>query len=194
MSEVCVTWSIGFRAPTNQELLETWLDDVRDSISVAGRVTDEVRDQSRMSLKPTNSTNHAAIASALSSQVADTISRAIATTLTPRALAEFTGRYFTQAKSHVVFDLPEKELLQAAFIKRACKDGLVLDLRTRMLHDQSTIYVNGDMFVVDKKGHTLFAQFANSRVLDSDILKSATSDAVEALYAQWVRGYWHFYN
>lgn len=35
-SDDCVTWSIGFRAPSNQEMLEAWLDDARDTLKTGG--------------------------------------------------------------------------------------------------------------------------------------------------------------
>jgi 50S ribosomal protein L16 3-hydroxylase len=179
----CVTWSVGFRAPSHQELLEAWLDDLRDTLQIDGRAQDKKR-------KPTNQNNHAAIDAELRTKVQQVLTTAITPQLSDAAFKSFTGRYLSQAKSHVTFDAPDEKLSPTQFSKRAIKDGRTLDLRSRMLYDDEAIYINGERLQLNP--HALFVQFANTRQLDSTTLKSASSKVFEALYAQWARGYWQF--
>jgi 50S ribosomal protein L16 3-hydroxylase len=179
----CVTWSVGFRAPSHQELLEAWLDDLRDTLQIAGRAQDKKR-------VATNKTNHAAIEASLVANIQEVLTTAVTPQLSNAAFKNFTGRYLSLAKSHVTFEAPNEKLSLAQFTKRASQDGLTLDLRSRMLYDDAAIYINGERLVIHP--HALFVQFANTRQLEAKTLKSLSSGTLEALYAQWARGYWQF--
>ena len=54
-------------------------------------------------------------------------------------IRRFTGCYLTEPKSHVVFDPPDTPLALNVFIKLALRHGLELDLKTRMLYDNTNI-------------------------------------------------------
>ena len=152
-------------------------------MQIAGRAQDKKR-------VATNETNHAAIEASLVANIQGVLTSAITPQLSPVAFKNFTGRYLSLAKSHVTFEAPDQKLSLAQFIKRASQDGLTLDLRSRMLYDDEAIYINGEQLVLNP--HALFVQFANTRQLEAKILKSLSSGALEALYAQWARGYWQF--
>lgn len=179
----CVTWSIGFRAPSHQELLEAWLDDLRDSLQITGRAQDKER-------AATNQSNHATIDAEIQTSIQNLLTTIITPQLSAPAFKSFTGRYLSQAKSHVTFEAPDDKLSLIQFRKRALQDGLTLDLRSRMLYDDEAIYLNGERLVLNP--HQLFVAFANSRQLAAEKLKSLSSDAFEALYVHWARGYWQF--
>jgi 50S ribosomal protein L16 3-hydroxylase len=179
----CVTWSVGFRAPSHQELLEAWLDDLRDTMQIAGRAQDKKR-------AATNEANHAAIEASLVDSVKNVLTTAMRPQLSDAAFKSFTGRYLSQAKSHVNFEAPDKKLSLNQFTKRVCQDGLTLDLRSRMLYDDEATYINGERLMFEH--HALFIDFANTRQLKAKTLKSLPGGVFEQLYAQWARGYWQF--
>jgi 50S ribosomal protein L16 3-hydroxylase len=110
------------------------------------------------------------------------------------AIYRFTTLYLTQPKSHVTFFQPDIKLTVAAFIKRMMKQGLMLNLRTRMLYDEDFVYVNGDTLTMPDDSRVLFQQFANTRYISPQATKSLSGKAFESLYAFWLRGYWHLAN
>lgn len=183
----CVTWSIGFRAPSNQELLDAFVDDLRDNLKVDGRLIDAKR-------VATNVNNHAEVDPQMRAAFQQTLSTTLGSAISKASLDQFTGRYLTEPKSHVDFLPPEKMMTLANFTKRALKKGLALDLRSRMLYDDVHAYVNGEKIEVAKKDRAIFSEFANTRYASPETMKSASSKAFEAFHAHWARGYWHLAN
>ena len=133
-SDDCVTWSIGFRAPTYQELLDAYLDDLRDTLTVGGRYADRQRSAV---------TQPARIDSTLRNDWSESLRSSIGGALRPASLAHFVGRYLTQPKSHVEFAPPERRTSAAVFCRRALQHGIRLDLRSRMMFDATQFYLNG---------------------------------------------------
>jgi 50S ribosomal protein L16 3-hydroxylase len=74
------------------------------------------------------------------------------------------------------------------------KQGLIFDLRTRMLYDEDYVYVNGDKLTIPYDDVMLFQQFANTRYISPKAAKPLSGGAFESLYAFWLRGYWHLAN
>ncbi len=177
----CVTWSIGFRSPSNQELLDAYLDDLRDRLKIDGRYADNKR-------RATGQHNHAGIDSLLQKAFGGTISAAITAAIKPTELNAFVGRFLSQPKSHVTFEPPPARTF-ANFKRMAVSTGIELDLRSRMLFDRSNLYINGEVLPVDKADRALFAALANSRRLPPTLLSTATPGALEVLYQQWRRGH-----
>jgi 50S ribosomal protein L16 3-hydroxylase len=189
----CVTWSIGFRAPSDQEILEAFIDDLRDGI----RITDRFADRKRVA---TTVNNHALVDVQMRNHFQRTLGGFMKHAISSDAIYRFTTLYLTQPKSHVTFFQPDIKLTVAAFIKRMMKQGLMLNLRTRMLYDEDFVYVNGDMLAIPYDDVLLFQQFANTRYISPEAAKSASDSsgtsgrAFESLYAFWLRGYWHLAN
>ncbi len=177
----CVTWSIGFRSPSNQELLDAYLDDLRDRLKIDGRYADKKR-------RATGPHNHAGIDSMLQMAFGGTISAAIAAAIKPAKLNAFVGRFLSQPKSHVTFEPPPASTF-ANFRRQALLSGIALDLRSRMLFDRLSFYINGEKLPVEKADRALFAVLANSRHLTPAVLRSASTSAFNTIYQQWQRGH-----
>src|SRR6478609_2928336 len=108
----CLTWSIGFRAPSDQELAHAFLDHLRDTVSLAGHYGDAgAAPTARPGELPAAMVAHA--------------EQALAGIRWNRAaIRDFCGRFLTEPKANVFFDPPARSLTPAAFRRRASRAGI----------------------------------------------------------------------
>src|SRR5215470_7389019 len=123
--DACTTYSIGFRAPTAQELGASFLDWLRDSLELEGRYRDPAR---ALSGAP------ARIGRDVQAYAADVLSQL---RWDARSIACFVGSHLTEPKPTVAFAPPRPQLSLAAFARRASRAGVRLDSRTQLLYDAS---------------------------------------------------------
>ena len=133
-TDTCTTYSIGFRAPSAQELVHAFLVHLQDSLLIDGRYADP-----NLSLQK----HPAEIGHAMQKQIETMIARI---KWAHADVAQFTGCYLTEPKPDVFFDAPEQELSLSAFGKLASKHGVALDLKTRMLFTGAEFFINGEAF------------------------------------------------
>ncbi|HWD16352.1 MAG TPA: cupin domain-containing protein, partial [Casimicrobiaceae bacterium] len=127
----CVTYSIGFRAPTYQALAEAFLDHLRDTVHVDGRYADR-------HLRPTK--RPARIDATMQRKVARALA---AIRWDADDVARFLGRHLTEPKPDVVFT-PRPAPSRARFAQRIGRAGVRLDPRVHLLYDAVRYYLNGD--------------------------------------------------
>jgi 50S ribosomal protein L16 3-hydroxylase len=128
----CLTYSIGFRAPTFQELLEPWLADFADHAAVSGRYADR-------GLRPTR--RPAALPAGMVGRIHDSLrNRRPARRDTQR----FLLRYLTEPKAQVVFERPARPLGAQRFAQAAARHGIELARPTRMMYAGGEIGINGE--------------------------------------------------
>lgn len=169
----CMTYSIGFRAPSYQELGEAFLQFMADSIDLPGRYTDP-------DLKP--AVRPAEIGNLMLEKVAAEISKV---RFTDDDIRIFLGEYLSDPKANVFFDTPDAPMSLAAFRKAASKSGVMLSRKTRMLYRGKFIFINGESLVADGNDKTMLAMLANDRRLDGTAVGALSPDAIETLLA------WH---
>lgn len=128
----CITCSIGFRAPSAQDLAQAFLDHLRDTLEIPGRYQDPDLGPQR---------NPGAIGAAMQGQAVAMLARI---NWRRRDIEHFLGCYLTEPKPHVVFTPPRLPLPQSRFRARARRYGLALSLRSRMLFDRDHLYLNGE--------------------------------------------------
>ncbi len=154
----CLTWSVGFRAPSKQDLSLAFLDYVRDSTSFTGLYAD-------LGVPP--SQYCAEIDVAMHQRFSDLLKGVQAAANDPAIVRKFVGCYLTDPKLHVVFDAPEVALSAKKFERLLQKHGIELDLKTRMLYDDEHVFVNGEA-TADMRGSRRFLQeLANRRMLSA---------------------------
>lgn len=127
-----LTYSIGFRAPMFQELLEPWFADFAQQARLRGRYADAAAAPTRRPAElPAQmvTRTHAAL-SRVRPAAADT--------------ERFLLRSLTEPKPQVIFDRPARPLGLGPFTSGARRRGLDLDRRTRMLHSARAIGINGE--------------------------------------------------
>jgi 50S ribosomal protein L16 3-hydroxylase len=182
----CMTYSIGFRAPKNQELASEFLGFMQDKINQESiRLSGLYQDADlRLQAHPAEiSTDMVATVSAQLQSIQWSSS----------TVAEFLGRYLSEPKSHVVFD-SNKKISQAAFLKQASNLGLSLDLKSLMLFEGERFYLNGEMITCTREAATILKELADYRQLSAvDLASHLNNDELRALLYDWyLAGYLHF--
>lgn len=177
----CMTYSIGFRAPSYQELGEAFLESMIDSIDLPGRYADP-------DLKP--SKKHAEISSMMLTQVSNELNKM---RFTQDDIALFLGEYLSEPAAHIYFTAPTLALSLSKFMQKAQKSGLRLSLKTQMLHRNKYVFINGTSFEVDKTDLQLLTNLAENRALLGEEIKSASADVMEALHT-WFKDGWILLN
>ncbi|WP_018077723.1 cupin domain-containing protein [Thiobacillus denitrificans] len=149
--DACMTYSIGFRAPTAEELAHGFLMHLQDTLALEGRYADpDLRRQ----------THPGEIGRAMLTQIEGMIARI---EWTKRDIAEFAGRYLSEPKPNVFFDPPDTPLGQAAFDRQAGKAGVALDPRSRLLFAGKRFFINGEAFTPQVGEAATLRQLADRR-------------------------------
>jgi len=132
--DACMTYSIGFRAPTTNELAQGFLMHLQDSVTLEGRYADP---DLRLQAHPGE------ISRAMLGQIEGMIARI---KWSKRDIAEFTGCYLSEPKPNVFFDPPDAPISYAAFNKRTSKTGVSLHPKSRLLFIGGRFFINGEAF------------------------------------------------
>ncbi len=173
----CMTYSIGFRAPTYQELGEGFLQFLSESVELPGRYEDsDLR------------------ASAFPAQIGSDMVKRITAQLSAirfdeNDIAIFLGEYLSEPKANVFFTPPDTPLSSAVFSKRAEKHGVRLSRKTRMLYTGQYVFINGESFQVRRSDQKILRQLADNRCLAGAQVRDSGKDVSEALQ-QWYADGW----
>lgn len=151
--DTCSTYSIGFRAPSAQDIATSFLDWLRDRIAFAGQYSDVAR-------KPARHPAH--IDRDLQAYVTATLRRLA---WDERVAAQFLGSHLTEPKATVTFTAPERLLGRESFIRRASRHGLHLDGRTQILYDKRSLFINGEALAWPARGRAALKRIADMRRL-----------------------------
>jgi 50S ribosomal protein L16 3-hydroxylase len=177
--DACTTYSIGFRAPSNQELAWAFLDYLRDHLALTGRYADP-------ELHP----------AAEPARIDDSLQRRFAAPLArirwDRALvARFIGCLLTEPKPSVAFARPGSPLRRSAFVARISRRGVALDRATQLLYDDSAFYVNGAVVACGRGAAKTLRGLANDRALGARACATAPGALVDLLYDWYRHGFVH---
>lgn len=173
----CITCSIGFRAPERQEIANAFLQWLPEALHLDGRYADP-------GLAPTR--NPAALSSAMIRQVEQMLS---GIRWNGATVERFLGEYLTEPKQNVWFTPLAAPLAPTEFLRRARRDGLRLDRRTRMLYRGAWLFVNGDSITVPSAARVEARKLADRRTLTPSIRSSWWS---RMLYDWYCAGYVEF--
>ena len=177
---VCTTYSIGFRAPSAQELGTAFLDWMRDSIPLEGRYAD-------LSLAP--ATEPARIDPGMQERCAAMLA---GVRWSDAMIRRFLGCYLSEPKPGVFFEPPSRPLTLAAFRSAAVRRGVSLDRRALLLYDSRDVFLNGVALESAGRDGTVIKRLANARHLNGASFAGSTRAAVVAQFHQWYRdGFLH---
>jgi 50S ribosomal protein L16 3-hydroxylase len=166
----CMTYSIGFRAPSHQELGEQFLVHLQDQLCLDGMYADPT-------LQPQQHPSE--ISADMLQQVAQTIKKI---KWDNADIADFLGCYLSEPKPHIFFDAPETPSTFKRFQKVVELSGITLDLKTQMLCHHTTVFINGEAHPLDKDGYICLRELADTRQLHPKT--KLPKSALELLY-QW---------
>ncbi len=173
--DACTTYSIGFRAPSAQELGTAFLDWLRDSIALEGRYTDS---SLAAAAEP------ARIGEAMQRRCSAMLARIL---WNEASVGHFLGCYLSEPKPDVFFDPPSRALEPAAFRSAAVRQGVSLDRRTQLLYDERHGFMNGTAFDWAGRDTALIKELANFRQLTGARLSGscAARVATMSLFHGW---------
>lgn len=171
----CLTWSIGFRAPTDAEIVEGFLDYLRDRPAPGGQYRDPGAAPAR---------HPAAIPEAMIEHAAKAVAKI---RWSDAELRAYVGMHLSEVKAHVFFDPPRRPLAFARFAALAASRGLDLDPRSRLLFSGTMFFVNGERAVVPARARALVRRLADRRRLHAPL--AAPAELLEVAYAWYRRGY-----
>lgn len=174
--DTCVTCSIGFRAPLFQELAEAFLDDLRDRVALDGRYADP-------GLRPRSHPGE--IDAAMRRQVAAALKRV---RIDGAMIASFLGRWLTEPKPLIHFTVPPRTR-RVDFAQRIARSGLALDLRTQMLYDRTTLYVNGEAMAMPQTDASTLRRLADRRGLAARACRDLAPATIALLHGWHRHGY-----
>lgn len=167
----CMTYSIGFRAPSRSELAGELLQ------RLAEDAADAVGDSLYADPKQQAVAQSGEIPEALVTFARKALEDALRD---PLALQRVLGEYLTEPKGHVSFDGGQSD---------GAGGGLVLDRRTRMAYDAKHVFINGESFLASGRDAQLMRLLADDRVLPAADVKRLSAPAHE-LVQDWMEAGW----
>ena len=171
----CLTWSIGFRAPTDAELVGGFLDFLHDRLAPAGQYGDAGAGAAR---------HPGEVPRALEAHVA----RALRSVRWNRAdVREFAGRFLTEPKAQVCFQPPRRPLARTAFVRRAQRRGIALDPGSRLAFSGTMFFLNGETLPVAAQARASMRRLADGRRVEPPI--EAPAAFWDSAHEWYRRGY-----
>jgi 50S ribosomal protein L16 3-hydroxylase len=174
--DACSTYSIGFRAPSAQELGTAFLDWLSDRLALDGRYRDPDLSPARAPAR-IGPELHAYAIRALAELRWD-----------DRAVVRFLGTYLTEPKPSVAFERPRRAFGFRAFIAGAMRRGVRLDSRTQLLYDAHSLFINGDALDRPAEAWATIRRLANTRELPAG---GTAAGAANLLYRWYRDGFLH---
>lgn len=170
-----MTYSIGFRAPSAQELATEFLVYLQDRICIEGRYADP-------GLRPPQEPAR------LDDSMVEQVGRILSQISWDRhTVTDFLGHYLTEPKPHVFYEAPEEELDEEEFTAAVAATGVALDLKTLILYADDMLYCNGEALSVSGDDVAAWQQLANRRRLSPQQLSPSM---MPLLLEGYLAGWW----
>jgi 50S ribosomal protein L16 3-hydroxylase len=170
----CLTYSFGFRAPSNQELATAFLDFLRDEIDLPGQYGDP----------GLRAASHAGeIPAAMRRDLRKTL-RGIR--WDAAFMERFIGCYLSEPKAHVFFEAPQAPLTRKRFERLLHSHGAALDAKSRMLFAAGHFFINGESISVSAEDAPLFRRLADDQHLPA---AAPSHGGLALLYDWYLQGY-----
>jgi 50S ribosomal protein L16 3-hydroxylase len=172
--DACMTYSVGFRAPSYEELGQAFLDFLHDELDLPGRYADP-------DLAPQE--HSAELPKAMLARIAGQLNHI---RWDDELAAAFAGRYFSEPKPSVFFAAPDKPLSEKAFARRLATRGLALDRKSRLLFAGTQFFINGEDFGATGPERRHLMQLADRRGLPA----GDYGEALTAMFYDWYLSGW----
>ena len=171
----CMTYSIGFRALSHDEVMTQFLVYLQDKVETEGRYSDPgLRLQSHPSK----------ISEAMQAQVHSILKKI---SWSRDDIENFLGIYLSEPKSHVFFEQPMEPLAPCVFLQQIRRNGVQLGLKSRMLSSHNKFFINGEVCRVSSNTFKMLLELAdNQEFFPSPHLDEETE---KILYQWYVSGY-----
>lgn len=171
----CMTYSIGFRAPSHQELMVQFLIYMQDHIKAEGWYRDP-----DLQLPA----NPAIISSAMFHQAKRIINNIKWRDID---IENFLGIFLTEPKSHVFFRRPVNSLSRKEFSQQIKSVGVQLDLKSRLLVKKNKLFINGECYQMNSRIRHVLQRFAAEQTIAPG--STLDQEVIELLYQWYKYGY-----
>lgn len=171
----CMTYSIGFRAPSYQELATQFLVYLQDHAAIKGMYRDP-----GIALQ----SNPGRISPAMVDQAGAALDKI---RWNRADIEQFIGAYLTEPKPHIFFVPPPDPLTEKKFVYQIRENGLQLDLKSRMLYGKKTIFLNGDAYTCGATARRSLKTLADRLILPT--AKHFNGEALALCYQWYLYGY-----
>ncbi len=177
-AEDCMTYSIGFRAPKNQELATEFLGFMQDRLNQDKLILDGIYQDADLTLQ-----NHPAeISNVMVAKVSANLQKI---KWSDEVVAEFLGTYLSDPKADVVFDA-NKKISMRIFGEKLAKLGIALDLKSQMLFFDDHFFINGEIVKFSGESATVLKQLADKRYIEPSRIQD---ELLQQLYDWYIAGY-----
>ncbi len=149
----CTTYSIGFRAPTSQEIATQFLVYLQDRIELPGMYADP---DLQLQAHPGE------IGEAMMQQLSQMIDQI---RWDQDDVTNFTGCYLTEPKAHIFFDAPDELPSLPALTEMVARHGIRLAPQSRLLFYRNKFFLNGEAVELGESGSVLLVELADSRCI-----------------------------
>ncbi|MCB5191656.1 cupin domain-containing protein [Methylobacillus arboreus] len=176
-----MTYSIGFRAPSAQELASEFLNYLQDKLSVSGMYADP---DLRLQAHP------AEIGSDMLAKVSEMLNQI---RWQQEDVTDFLGRYLSEPKPHIVFE-DNKVLSLKRFVQQLAKQGVTLSGKSQMLFHDTQFFMNGEQFAVPASHQAILVVLADDRQLEPSWFGAAVfqdTALMQQFYDWYLAGYLH---
>lgn len=173
LTDDCVTYSIGFRSPSNSEIRNRYLEFLLDG-----------NQQSNILFKDLRLDEHAK--ASIPDSLASFIKKNITIHNEPDRMNDFVGIFLSEPHDTAIFT--KKKITEKTFRKIDIETMLYLDIHTRAVIHQNNFYINGEKVVVAKKNYIFFSALFNQKKMPITPNK-ANSDLAEAIIYLLSEGY-----
>ena len=176
----CMTYSIGFRAPTWQELGESYLGFLAEQVDLRGRYQD-------IQLSP--NAHPARLGTDMLKQAHQQLGK-----LGGRAqdVVIFLGEHLSEPKPSVWFTPVERPLSLDRFSTAVASKALRLSRQSRMLYRDKYVFINGESLQAGGADRLILQGLADNRALVAGSVNSGSADLVETLYDWYQQGWIRF--
>lgn len=171
MDSDCMTYSVGFRAPGAQEMAREILQRIAED-SIDALKPSIYSDPGQLAVE-----SPGAIPSGMQVFAKKAIEKLIQT---PGLLGQILGEYLTEPKTDVWFEAGEEHL--------DCTE-VILDRKTKMMHDKRHVFINGESFLATGLEGRLMRKLSDDRILQMSELQRMSPSAQE-LVQSWCKAGW----
>ena len=178
----CMTYSIGFRAPKNQELATEFLGFMQDQLNQDKLVLDGIYQDADLSLQD----HPAEIGKEMITKVSANLQKI---QWSDNVIAEFLGTYLSEPKADVVFE-PNKKMSMRHFSEKLAKIGIALDLKSQMLFSANNFYLNGEIAIWVGEPANILTKLADKRYIEASNIQDIL--LLQQLYDWYIAGYLSF--
>ena len=176
----CMTYSIGFRAPTWQELGEAYLGFLAEQVDLRGRYQDN---------QLTPNAHPARIGNDMLKQARQQLGKLGGR---PQDVVIFLGENLSEPKPSVWFTPVERPLSLARFGDSVASKTLRLCRQSRMLYRDKYIFINGESLQAGGADRLILQGLADNRSLAAGSASEGSADLVETLYDWYQQGWIRF--